>query len=198
MGAALSSQFQPLQNDLYRDTRRMLETLEVEDIEDTAQVQAQENGFWLQRAQAWVLLAVYEFMRKTFRRAWFSAGRAFRLTQLMKLNEIDSPDDATAVATGMGISISMSLEMGMSFPGQQQTDCVDVEEKRRTFWTVFCLDRFFCTLDGHPLTVNEDMVGQLPPVALSDTDDRSTARLPYASPCPKPSSRAARPVQRRF
>ena len=136
MAAALSSQFQPLRDDLYRDTRRMLDTLELED-------NAHEDVFLLQRAQAWTLVAVYESMRTTFRRAWISAGRAFRLTQLMKLNEIDCPD---ASPPGMAMSFL------------DQLDCIEAEEKRRTFWTVFCLDRFMCVLEGHPLTVNEDMV----------------------------------------
>lgn len=40
--------------------------------------------------QAWLLLAIYEFMFQDFRRGWISAGRAFRLIQLAGYESTDA------------------------------------------------------------------------------------------------------------
>lgn len=57
MAASLSSQFQHLRDGLYHDTRQMLEALENEDYH-------QEDAFYLQQAQAWILVAVYNSCRR--------------------------------------------------------------------------------------------------------------------------------------
>ena len=111
----------------------MLETLELEDNAD-------EECFHLELAQAWILVAIYEFMQTTFRRAWISAGRAFRFVQLMKLHEIDSLSCLNAGASGTS------------------EEWVEAEEKGRTFWMAYCLDRFCCGLKGLSLTLNEQVV----------------------------------------
>ncbi|RYP83760.1 hypothetical protein DL770_005338 [Monosporascus sp. CRB-9-2] len=72
----------------------------------------------------------------TIQRAWTSSGRAIRLVQLMKLNRIDDID----ANLGAGFEVHPNI-------------LVEKEEKRRTFWMVFCLDRFSCALDGLPLTL---------------------------------------------
>lgn len=134
MAACFSSHFQLLCGNLYRDTRQMLERLELEDG-------ALEEAFQLQRAQAWILVAVYEILRTSFHRAWMSAGRAIRLVQVMKLHDLDSsspPGDGSLVAPG--------------------TDTVDVEEKRHTFWMAYCLDRLFSALNTLPFSINENIV----------------------------------------
>lgn len=51
------------------------------------------------QVQAWLLLAFYEFIRVDFRRGWMSAGRAFRLIQLMRLHECDIFDVAPTMPT---------------------------------------------------------------------------------------------------
>jgi hypothetical protein len=54
----------------------------------------------------------------------------------MKLHEIDVPN-------GIG-------ESGISFG--------DIEERRRTFWMAYCLDRFINLINEMPLTLNEQVV----------------------------------------
>ena len=129
MAASVSAQFQNVGDSLYRDTRRMLQVLEPKDtnIEPTD----------IEQVQALILLAIYEFMRTDYRRGWMTAGRAFRLVQLMRLHEIDAPNR---------IAIQM--------------DWIEMEEKR-TFWMAYSLDRFISIRKGWPLTLNEQVVRSL-------------------------------------
>ncbi len=134
LATSLSAQFQHLGSVLYRKCREALEVLESEDEE--------VDAIDLERAQAWILLTLYEFMRTNARRGWTSAGRAFRLVQLMRLYEIDkSGNDG-------------SLQPNTS----PQIDLVEMEERRRTFWMAYCLDRFISLRNEYPLTLHEQMV----------------------------------------
>ena len=92
----------------------------------------------IEQVQAWLLLAFYEFARSNYRRGWVSAGRAFRLVQLARLHEIDCPEHNVACA-----------------------DPVLTEEKRRTFWVAYCLDRFISIRKHWPLTLVEEVVSRL-------------------------------------
>ncbi|RHZ67836.1 hypothetical protein CDV55_100174, partial [Aspergillus turcosus] len=157
MAACFSSHFQLLCGNLYRDTRQMLERLELEDG-------ALDEAFQLQRAQAWILVAVYEILRTSFHRAWMSAGRAIRLVQVMKLHDLDSssqPGDGSLVAPG--------------------TDTVDVEEKRRTFWMAYCLDRLFSALNTLPFSINENIISTRLPALEADFQQGSFVVMPFLS-----------------
>jgi len=90
----------------------------------------------LELIQAWLLIAYYEFARNNFRRGWVSAGRAFRLIQFARLHEIDNS--------------------GYTIHGD---DPVATEERRRTFWVAYCLDRFIGMKHQWPLTLLEETVG---------------------------------------
>lgn len=105
----------------------MLEILEVKDTK--------VDFIEIERVQAWILLTIYEFMRSCYRQGWMRAGRAFRLVQLMRLYEIDTPGNAA-----------------------NNQDWVEVEEKRRAFWMAYCLDRFVSIRNGWPLTLSEQVV----------------------------------------
>ena len=130
LAASVSAQFQSVGDYLYRDTRR---TLEVQELKDT-NIESTD----IEQVQAWILLAIYEFMRRDYRRGWMSAGRAFRLIQLMRLHEIDVP---TCIP--------------------MQIDWIEAEEKRRTFWMAYSLDRFVSIRNGWPLTLSEQVVGSV-------------------------------------
>lgn len=127
LAASVSAQFQNVGDSLYRDTRRTLEALELKDTNI--------ESINIEQVQAWILLAIYEFMRTDYRRGWMSAGRAFRFIQLMRLHEIDVPK---CIPT--------------------QIDWVETEEKRRTFWMAYSLDRFVSIRNGWPLTLTEQVV----------------------------------------
>lgn len=127
LAAWLGSQFKHIQKDLYIHTRGLLEKWEIN---------MDPGNPPIELAQARLLLAIYEIMQVNYERGWLSAGRCFRLVQLMKLHEMDVSD---------GIA-----ESGISFG--------EIEEKRRTFWMAYSLDRFINLINKMPLTLNEQVV----------------------------------------
>lgn len=133
IAASLSAQFQHVRDSLYRDTREMLEALDSKDNK--------MEYVEIEQAQAWILLAIYEFMRTNYRRGWMSAGRAFRLVQLMRLYEIDGPNSLTRQHDAIA-----------------QADWIETEEKRRTFWMAYTLDRLVSIRNEWPLTLHEQVV----------------------------------------
>ena len=139
LAASLSSQFQLIRRDLYTEARHLLDTLET-DCQDN---QTYPNCICIEQVQAWILLAIYELTSDTcnYQRGMVSAGRAFRLVQLMRLYEIDGHN-----------------HVGTSCQGQGQGDWIDIESMRRTFWMAYTLDRSTSAIDGLPLTFNERQV----------------------------------------
>ncbi|KAF2172604.1 hypothetical protein M409DRAFT_49159 [Zasmidium cellare ATCC 36951] len=135
---ATSATAQPLAtaNVLYTEARQQLEKLEnswnSDHLADVVQ------------AQAWLLLAIYEFVRVDFRRGWMSAGRAFRRIQFMKLHEIDRSDDL-----------------------RSQSEWVEAEERRRTFWMAYSLDCFISLSNGSPRTFSEQADVRMPAPEIS-------------------------------
>ncbi|OGM39932.1 Zn(II)2Cys6 transcription factor [Aspergillus bombycis] len=70
--------------------------------------------------QARLLLVLYEILKSNPSKGWISAGRCFHLVHLLKLDQIDNPN------TWQTSSLSW----------------VEIEERRRTFWTAYALDRY--------------------------------------------------------
>ncbi|KAK0660825.1 fungal-specific transcription factor domain-containing protein [Cercophora samala] len=127
LAMSFSSQFESSRDLFYNETRRMLENLDLhEDDMNTVRVE---------QVQAWLLIAFYEFARCNYRRAWVTAGRAFRLVQLGRLHEVDISENAA-----------------------ECDDAVSREEKRRTFWVAYYLDRLLCIRNRSPLTLIEEMI----------------------------------------
>lgn len=145
LAASLSTQYQELSDSLYLQTRERLEALELEE--------SKVESIDVKQPQAWLLLAIYEMMRTTVRRGWMSAGRAFRLVQVMRLYELDGSDFSSRQP-----------------PSLSQSDWIEVEEKRRTFWMAYCVDRFVSIPKGWPLTLNEQVVR----TGLPQSGDNST------------------------
>ncbi|TGJ78211.1 hypothetical protein E0Z10_g10554 [Xylaria hypoxylon] len=93
----------------------------------------------IEHVQAWLLLAIHELMFIDFRRGWISAGRAFRLIQLDWARYTDGLSSDCAPARW-----------------------IETEQKRRTFWMAYCLDRFMSLRSGSPPTFSEQNVIRLP------------------------------------
>lgn len=129
--ASLSSQFHMIRHELYTEARRLLDALEMESQD--AFVKRTEQS------QAWLLLTIYELVNDQFQRALVSAGRAFRLIQLIGLHEVDKQHPPAGI----------------------QGDWVDKESMRRTFWVAYTLDRFTSMVNGLPLTFDEPEVRRL-------------------------------------
>lgn len=104
-----------------------------------------ESMITLAHAQAWTLLATFEFKMMYFPRAWMSCGRATRLTQMMGLHRQD----------GFGLDVKQCLP--------PPRDWTEREERRRTFWMAFCNDRYASIGTGWPMTIDEqDILTNLP------------------------------------
>ncbi|KAL6232513.1 hypothetical protein BDW75DRAFT_217723 [Aspergillus navahoensis] len=131
LGASVSALRENIGGSLYQYARRGLEVL---DSKNTSLASTD-----LEQVQAWLLLAIHEFMGVDFRRGWISAGRAFRLIQLNWLHGTDGWDLTRA-----------------------QTDWIESEQKRRTFWMAYCLDRFVSMRTGSPPTFSERVAIRLP------------------------------------
>ncbi|KAH7303814.1 hypothetical protein B0I35DRAFT_484884 [Stachybotrys elegans] len=110
-------------------------------------------------------MSSFELKQDDFDRAWVSAGRAFRLIQVMKLNEVDCQ------ATTQG---------GPSMFSQDEEWTV-TEEKRRTFWAAYFLDIFLSSIRHHSLTFTEQAICTKlpsPEAAFQRGDPVSTRFLP--------------------
>lgn len=160
LASSASAQLPAIGLALYHDARRRLGDLE-----------AAGRGHEMidaTLAQAWLLLSIFEFVRVDHHRGWMSAGRAFRWIQLMRLHEEDRCTD-----TGL-------------LPDPREW--VRKEERRRTFWVAYALDRFVGVSDGSPSTFSEDVRTRLCSYDLRrNTNGSDVARLTFF-PGRRPSS----------
>ncbi|KAI6086316.1 fungal-specific transcription factor domain protein [Hypoxylon rubiginosum] len=126
---AFSSQFIGIQEAIYAKTRFLLDQLDLNGNDSLI--------CHIEHVQSWILITFYEFAKTNYRRGWLSAGRVFRLVQFLKLYDLDSPKP-----------------LGLDSEG----DLISLEEKRRTFWVAYCLDRFMSVIEGAPMTLSEEVV----------------------------------------
>ncbi|KAL4802422.1 hypothetical protein BDV18DRAFT_163826 [Aspergillus unguis] len=138
LASSLSSQFQLDGPRLYAKTRQLLQELEAEEP---------CHRLSLEQAQSWTLIAVYEITCQDFHRGMMSAGRAFRLIQMMRLYELDMPRTPP----------TMQLDQYQTQPFGQE-DWVDIETKRRTFWLAYTVDRFTSMVDGLHMFFDERLI----------------------------------------
>jgi hypothetical protein len=80
-----------------------------------------------------------------------SAGRAFRLIQMMRLYELDIPQITPTMQLGQ-----YQGQHALQGPGQD--DWIDVEMRRRTFWLAYTIDRFTSVIDGLHMFFEERLV----------------------------------------
>ncbi|KAH9992684.1 fungal-specific transcription factor domain-containing protein [Xylariaceae sp. FL0662B] len=129
LAMAFSSQFDHLRDEMYSKTRASLESLDQKD--------GDAGICHTEHVQAWILITYYEFMKINYRRGWLSSGHVFRLVQLSRLYSVDKPKLA-------GASDAVA------------EDLIAVEEKRRTFWVAYCLDRFLTVANGASMMLGEE------------------------------------------
>jgi len=131
LASLLSAQFQHLHESLYQETKQLLQSLSI-GSDDRSSVDTKQ-------IQAWILVATYESIRTHHWQAWMSAGRAFRMVQLMELHKID--DINKAIITDV-------TDLGFS----------ETEEKRRVFWMAYWMDHLFSIRNNWPITLTENVV----------------------------------------
>lgn len=128
LAASISEEYKDLHEVFYLRARKYAEA------DETSRRYRYVN---VRHAQAWILIGIYEFKMMHFPHAWITAGRATRLTQLMGLNRLD----------GIGMDVKQSLPTPL--------DWSEKEERRRTFWMAFCMDRYGGIRTGWPMIIDE-------------------------------------------
>jgi hypothetical protein len=88
--------------------------------------------------QTLVLLSTYEFLHANFGHAWMNCGKAARMSVYFNLMRLDEPH----------LFCKQTLA--------DSRDWIDQEERRRTFWAAFMLDRFASLGTGWASTFNEE------------------------------------------
>ncbi|KAJ5382599.1 hypothetical protein N7517_000510 [Penicillium concentricum] len=165
VAAAVSTQYHSLGDALYQETCQLLES----QCMRTLSASGSSDGSWLTSAnnscprpssvgdkipiemiQAWLLLAHYDLLRVDEHQAMVTAGRAFRLVQLARLYDVDEGSNVEDMPNNPAGSEGDQCEGNLSY--------IVAEEKRRTFWLAFSFDRFLCSRNEWPLTLQEDAV----------------------------------------
>jgi hypothetical protein len=99
----------------------------------------------VRHAQAWLLIAIYEVKMMHFPTAWLTTSRATRLVQMLGLHTLDG-EERDAKQT-----LPPAIDFG------------EKEERRRTFWLAFCMDRYSSVGTGWPFIIDErDVCSPLP------------------------------------
>jgi hypothetical protein len=129
LAASATDKYEGLQEHFYQRARKYAQMDEMKGHG--------ESTITLAHCQAWVLICTYEFKQMYFPRAWLSAGRAVRLAQMMQLHRLD----------GVGLDVKQCLP--------PPKDWTEREERRRTFWMAFCVDRYASIGTGWPMTIDE-------------------------------------------
>ncbi|KAK6856383.1 fungal-specific transcription factor domain-containing protein [Apiospora arundinis] len=152
LAASLSSQFQMVRDGLYTEARRLLYDLEL----DTSELGASS----LEYAQAWILIAIYEWTSNNYTRSLMSAGRAFRAIQILRLHDLD----------------------GTSSLASWTEDWVALESARRTFWVAFTIDCLTAIHGGLPLTFSEQEIRtRLPAPESHFATGKCSVMMPFLS-----------------
>ncbi|KAF5238894.1 hypothetical protein FANTH_10137 [Fusarium anthophilum] len=143
LAASMSSQFRSRSEDFYHKARRLAHGLDTGDIvlpwltSDTS----------VEQAQTWLLLAHYELLNPSKYSQSGTTRQGLRLVHLLRLHCTDWKDPA--------------LQCPSSTPGTSQSAPLPfacVEERRRTFWMAFCLDRFLAGFEESPMTIHEETI----------------------------------------
>ncbi|KAL2886342.1 Azaphilone cluster-specific transcription factorazaR [Ceratocystis lukuohia] len=95
----------------------------------------------LGHAQAWVLIATEEARSLQFSRAAMSSARCTRLVQMMGLHRMDVEQEWAVPVLGPASS------------------WIETEERRRTFWSAYCIDSHASLATGWPSLINNDDIG---------------------------------------
>lgn len=135
--ASITEKYMHHQEIFYRRARKYIE---LDEMKGSGEVFVS-----VAHAQTWVLIAAYEFKMMYFPRAWMSVGRGARMVLMMGLNRVD----------GLGLDVKQCLP--------PPRDWTEREERRRTFWMAYCVDRYASIGTGWPMTIDErDIKSHLP------------------------------------
>ncbi|KAL6701444.1 fungal-specific transcription factor domain-containing protein [Trichoderma pleuroticola] len=166
VAAAKSAQYHSLGEALYQETCQLLESqhtrklsrsgsTSIDNINDPGPSKScAGQQIPLELVQAWLLLAHYEFLRIDEHQAMLTAGRAFRLVQLARLYDVDESSSSSGI-DDMPLN---PFDGSDNDEHEENLSYAATEEKRRTFWLAFNFDRFLCSRNEWPLTLQEEAV----------------------------------------
>jgi hypothetical protein len=133
LAASVTIKYNNLADHFYSRARKYANAVEMlshgEKVQNVAHIQAE------------ILIAIYEFKSMHFPRAWLRVGRVVRLSQMITLHRMDTE----------------MFRVEKCLPPAK--DFIEQEERRRTFWLTFCLDRYATTGSGWPMIIDERDVG---------------------------------------
>lgn len=164
IASAMSPQFCDIGQVMYASTRRMLETQDA--CGDTGlpwmtklKAPQEQQKIDHERIQAWLLLAYYDVLRQSEHQALITGRRAFRLLQLSGLCDMDAHSSHISTPPP---ETTWNVQMCSSNNGTDESilnqTWIDVEEKRRTVWSAFLLDRLSTMLNDQPMMLMEETV----------------------------------------
>ncbi|KAI1483984.1 hypothetical protein F4774DRAFT_405186 [Daldinia eschscholtzii] len=104
-----------------------------------------EHFITVAHAQAWCVIATYEAKAMLFTRAAMSGSRGVRLAQMMGLHRLD----------GSAEEICPTIV--------PPRDWVELEERRRVFWGIFCIDSHCSISTGWPFLIDASDITTLLP-----------------------------------
>lgn len=129
IAASLSENYTGIEDILYQRARRYI---------DAEEMKGFGHAFvTVYHVQTWVLIGCYEAKKTFFSRSWMSAGRTIRLANMLGLYRIDG--EAPGVKTIL----------------PPAKDWIELEERRRTFWVAFYVDRWSSSGTGWPMMIDE-------------------------------------------
>ncbi|KAK5114933.1 hypothetical protein LTR62_002092 [Meristemomyces frigidus] len=135
--ASVTDKYEGLQEHFYQRARKYIQQDEMKGHG--------EGMVTIAHCQAWLLIGMYEFKCMYFPRAWMSAGRGSRMAQMMGLHRQD----------GAGLDVKQCIP--------PPKDWTEREERRRTFWMAFAVDRYSSIGTGWPMSIEEsDICTNLP------------------------------------
>ncbi|KAI1064828.1 hypothetical protein LB507_001088 [Fusarium sp. FIESC RH6] len=92
------------------------------------------SSLLLGHVQALALMSCFEAEHTMFAKASITLSSAFRAAQILNLHQVDS----------------------LQPYGNIGTDWIELEERRRTWWTIFCFDRFVYATTGWPALIDDN------------------------------------------
>ncbi|KAL7919981.1 hypothetical protein ACQKWADRAFT_299822 [Trichoderma austrokoningii] len=127
LAACIVKNYHSLALTLYHQAKICIEKEELKDFRPQPVTIAQ--------AQFWCLVANFESQQMLFSRASTSLCRSFRIAQMLCLHQLDAK---------------------MSRNEMETKNRPELEEARRTWWVIFCSDRFVSGSTGWPAMINDD------------------------------------------
>ncbi|KAM0247954.1 hypothetical protein ACHAP5_003738 [Fusarium lateritium] len=123
--AETSDSYRHLGMPFYKRARSYLQAHDLDDITQTSMS--------LGHAQAWALTSCFEAEHTMFAKASITLCSTIRVAQILNLHQVDT------------------VQPGQIYP----VDSIEMEERRRTWWTIFCFDRFVCATTGWPALIHD-------------------------------------------